>query len=774
MKKVLFTLGLVAFALSAQAQYQLTNPGFDGTWSSIQPYTGGGSTNVGTTPNGWCVANVAGYKFMVWIGSTTVGTADTDRTGVTNGHSCKLQNVEYMNNVIPGYITLGTSWNTADTGGGNSDGGSFGGASFTGTPDAIEFYYKRTAADNSQPASVVAYMWKGHSKQTNVPVSIGSSPTKKDMIDRDRNVLGMSYSLPTGDSNKPTYYDNFSLIASLMTGDEHIVRLTEEKSDWTKATYEFTYHNATDKPTMINVVFGAMDYFTDRSNHKKDNTLTVDDVKFLYYSELASCSYNGAAVTFNAGAATIDEFYDASKLSVTSNGHGATIEKSMNEATQKLTITVKGEDISENESNYHTYTIQFKDAALSDLSYNGATLSGFSESVTSYDLSSVLYDEAKLSYTVKGSATAVKSYNAETGLLTITVTGATSVTEYTIQFKVKTGPEVVSTKTYTEDLYVTLGLNTADKQPADVQVETLENDNINFMLKNFVLVVGEEIMPIGNIAVENIEVASDNTFSFNDGIELAEGDDPVYAGLWFGPTVNVLCGGSVPLNMTGKFIGNDHIVVYISIKIADIMGYDVEVHLGYDAAPMAVNAIAQYGTFCAPFAVDVPEGVQAYTVLSETGGLLNLTPVTGTIPANTPVILYAENGYVTYVTEEECNPIYTFGIAEEGTPVAGLLTGVYENTLAPVGSYVLQNLNDKVGFYQVATGQQPTVKANRCYLTTTSGVKAFFFNEDDATSINEELRVKNEEFASIFNLAGQRLSKMQKGINIVNGKKILK
>ena len=37
---------------------------------------------------------------------------------------------------------------------------------------------------------------------------------------------------------------------------------------------------------------------------------------------------------------------------------------------------------------------------------------------------------------------------------------------------------------------------------------------------------------------------------------------------------------------------------------------------------------------------------------------------------------------------------------------------------------------------------------------------------------NEELRMRNE--GAIYNLAGQRLSKMQKGINIVGGKKILK
>ena len=43
------------------------------------------------------------------------------------------------------------------------------------------------------------------------------------------------------------------------------------------------------------------------------------------------------------------------------------------------------------------------------------------------------------------------------------------------------------------------------------------------------------------------------------------------------------------------------------------------------------------------------------------------------------------------------------------------------------------------------------------------------------TSVNEELRIKNGEWeeAAIYNLSGQRLSKMQKGINILDGRKIL-
>jgi len=78
--------------------------------------------------------------------------------------------------------------------------------------------------------------------------------------------------------------------------------------------------------------------------------------------------------------------------------------------------------------------------ALSELSYQGATLN-FTENTTSYDLSSVVYDESKLAYTVKGqAATATKSYDEETHVLTIRVEGEDfaanpdSFTEYTVVF----------------------------------------------------------------------------------------------------------------------------------------------------------------------------------------------------------------------------------------------------------------------------------------------------------------------------------------------------
>ena len=55
-----------------------------------------------------------------------------------------------------------------------------------------------------------------------------------------------------------------------------------------------------------------------------------------------------------------------------------------------------------------------------------------------------------------------------------------------------------------------------------------------------------------------------------------------------------------------------------------------------------------------------------------------------------------------------------------------------------------------------------------------AGVRAFVLNfGDDATSIqNSKFKIQNE-VPPIFNLSGQRLSKPQKGVNIVNGRKVL-
>ena len=85
----------------------------------------------------------------------------------------------------------------------------------------------------------------------------------------------------------------------------------------------------------------------------------------------------------------------------------------------------------------------------------------------------------------------------------------------------------------------------------------------------------------------------------------------------------------------------------------------------------------------------------------------------------------------------------------------------------------MQNQDDVIGFYQVA--DEISVGAFRAYLNApASGIKVYTFG-DGATGIgnlNADLNANLN--GAIYNLAGQRISKPQKGINIINNKKIVK
>ena len=168
---------------------------------------------------------------------------------------------------------------------------------------------------------------------------------------------------------------------------------------------------------------------------------------------------------------------------------------------------------------------------------------------------------------------------------------------------------------------------------------------------------------------------------------------------------------------------------------------------------------AGYSTLWVPFAVTIPEGVTAYKG-TVSGNNISLTEITGTIPANTAVVLKG-SGTKTFEITDDVDAI-----------TDNVLLGSKGNVTGGDNIYALSVKSDVVGFYPVAN--TVTIPACKAYLDTSAGVKGFTFAfEDNATSINEELRMKSEE-SSIYNVAGQRLNKMQKGINIVNGKKILK
>lgn len=183
--------------------------------------------------------------------------------------------------------------------------------------------------------------------------------------------------------------------------------------------------------------------------------------------------------------------------------------------------------------------------------------------------------------------------------------------------------------------------------------------------------------------------------------------------------------------------------------------------------PVAVNS-GKWSTRIFPFAVaEVPAGLEVYTATDISGASIVMSDELSSIPANTPVLIKA--------TTDVDVTLQGYGTATAVSYIEGLLTGVYTSTGVPTNSYVLQTLNEKQAFYLVSSEDPISAPAYRAYLTVPdAGVKAFYFDFNDATAISETLAPTGRAGEGpIFNLAGQKMSKLQKGVNIVNGKKIL-
>ena len=203
-----------------------------------------------------------------------------------------------------------------------------------------------------------------------------------------------------------------------------------------------------------------------------------------------------------------------------------------------------------------------------------------------------------------------------------------------------------------------------------------------------------------------------------------------------------------------------------------------------DVAPVVVNiAWIGYSTmYYSDKNLQVPSGVTATTYKVTNKLEKSKTYAAGdVIPAGEAVVLQGSEGAHYFgVVEGDLSGDKDANNALKGTDTSATTTdGTYYYALSLNSSNELSS----VGFYwMVAGGGAFTCGAHKAYLALNKtfaelaggGVKGFIslFEEDDATGI-ENLNVDLNEGA-IYNLAGQRMNKMQKGINIVNGKKILK
>lgn len=186
----------------------------------------------------------------------------------------------------------------------------------------------------------------------------------------------------------------------------------------------------------------------------------------------------------------------------------------------------------------------------------------------------------------------------------------------------------------------------------------------------------------------------------------------------------------------------------------------------------------QYGTLILPVEYESPNNVKFYTCgAADANGVLTLVEATGAKKNQPYIVEYTGEDVPTPQTPKRYQIIgYKDGAATTKQTV-GWLTGVLEEgtVYVPSGSYILSKYNGRLAFYMVDGENVKVAQRYRCYLTnpTPTAVSAFYLNgEGETTGINALLNGNNGE-TEIYDLSGKRLNHLQKGINIVNGQKVL-
>ena len=176
--------------------------------------------------------------------------------------------------------------------------------------------------------------------------------------------------------------------------------------------------------------------------------------------------------------------------------------------------------------------------------------------------------------------------------------------------------------------------------------------------------------------------------------------------------------------------------------------------------------IGTYGwaTLYTPYALNFDgTGLTAYTA-SVDGETVTLTEVSD-VPANTGVVLNGAAGNYDI-------PVIASSSTEKGDLQGDAVNATVVDAANKYYALSYVSATNKVQFNPVANGQ--SIAAGKAYLVDESGLAKAFTVEFAGADAISDVRSKMEDGRNeIFNLAGQRMSKLQRGVNIVNGKKVM-
>ena len=229
--------------------------------------------------------------------------------------------------------------------------------------------------------------------------------------------------------------------------------------------------------------------------------------------------------------------------------------------------------------------------------------------------------------------------------------------------------------------------------------------------------------------------------------------------------------GDTELTITGDY-------AYIAVRSESGALYLDEIDIAWETTYTRNVTSGEYGTLCLPFSVTGITGADVYSIAGviKSGDDIvgvSLEEVTGTLVAGTPYIFKATNNKIeaTYGTD----------YVTAAVPATGLVGNL---SATPVNVSVDGNCGIVYGTKILLLAENATATAgqNRAYINlkdvdvagaSVKGIRLYFDGTEESTGINGLTPAINEGNGAIYNLNGQRMETLQKGINIVNGKKVI-
>jgi len=189
-------------------------------------------------------------------------------------------------------------------------------------------------------------------------------------------------------------------------------------------------------------------------------------------------------------------------------------------------------------------------------------------------------------------------------------------------------------------------------------------------------------------------------------------------------------------------------------------------------APTVTISAVGWATFSSDYALDFTDvkGLEAYMITGHDGVNIVKSQVTGTVPANTGLLL--KGTAKTY-------SIPVVGSSSTDVSANKMVAGTGASVSAEDGKtkYVL-GVNGSTGKaeFQKIVSTSATVPAGKAYLLFNEEINARalqFEDEGETTGINAALMNNERMNNEVYNLNGQRVAQPTKGLYIVNGRKVV-